>query len=231
VIIPVYNESNNLKSCIEILKNKLDEINRIYEIIIAEDGSTDGTQAIARELTKHHEDIVFLHSDKRLGRGKALNRAFKACNGKILVYMDVDLSTDLKHLLDLILLIEKGANLATGSRILKESNTKRPISREIASRCYNFLARLLFGIPIHDMQCGFKAFDREALLAIIDDIQDDHWFWDTECIIRSYMKGYKIVELPVDWKYKGDTKVHLTNDARDMGTKLIKLRWKLGGLK
>lgn len=223
VVIPVYNEVESLRSCIDILKNALDSTEKEYEIIIAEDGSTDGTRELAEKMVSFDERIILLHSKGRLGRGKALNNAFKLSYGKILIYMDVDLATDLKHLEELISHVENGADFATGSRLLKDSNTNRPQNREIASQGYNFLVRLFFDIPIHDMQCGFKAFKRNALMDILDDIEDNHWFWDTECFIRAHKKGYAIAEFPVVWTHKGKTKVNLLHDAKTMGTKLIKL--------
>jgi len=69
------------------------------------------------------------------------------------------------------------------------------------------------------MQCGFKAFEREALFDILDDIEDKHWFWDTECLIRAYKKGYKIVEFPVKWKDKESSKVNVVRDSAGMGGK------------
>ena len=107
--------------------------------------------------------------------------------------------------------------------MLKDSDTRRPLRREIMSKGYNLLSGLFFGIPISDMQCGFKAFERDALFDILDDIEDDHWFWDTECFIRAYNKGYNVVEFPVTWRHSGATKVNAFKDAKEMGIKLIKL--------
>ena len=102
IVIPAYNEKDRLATCISKLKDSLKTITEDYEIIIAEDGSTDGTNELAEELSKRDAKIVHLHGDKRLGRGKALNRAFKASSGERLIYMDVDLATDLIHLPELI---------------------------------------------------------------------------------------------------------------------------------
>ncbi|MHC1584648.1 MAG: dolichyl-phosphate beta-glucosyltransferase [Candidatus Syntropharchaeia archaeon] len=227
VVVPVYNEVERLERCIERLKPELERISPDYEIIIAEDGSTDGTKELAEKLSKENKNVIHLHSDERLGRGRALNRAFKMSSGDILVYMDADLATDLRHLETLIGCIRDGAHFATGSRMLKGSDTERPMKREIASRIYNFLVRFLFRIHIRDMQCGFKAFERKALFDILDEIEDNHWFWDTECLIRADRKGYRVVEFPVRWRHEGGTKVEMSKDAREMGKKLIKLWWRL----
>lgn len=227
IVIPAYNEESRLREVITRVERALGKITKDYEVIIAEDGSIDGTDRLARQIAKHNRRVVHLHSDERLGRGEALRRAFKRSKGDVLVYMDSDLATDLGHLKELVSCIDDGAQFATGSRLLPDSGTKRSAKREIASRSYNLLVRILFGIPIHDMQCGFKAFEREALFDILDDIEDKHWFWDTECLIRAHKKGYRIVEFPVRWNDKESSKVDFVKDSANMGVRLVRLWWKV----
>ncbi len=227
IVIPVYNEEPRLREVVRRVRKAIEEITKDYEVIIAEDGSTDGTDGLAREIARKNPRVIHLHSDERLGRGEALKRAFKRSKGSILVYMDSDLATDLRHLKELISSIENGAQFSTGSRLLAESDTKRSVKREVASRTYNLLARILFGIPIHDMQCGFKAFERNALFDILGGIEDKHWFWDTECLIRAYKKGYRIVEFPVRWKDEEGSKVNIIRDSAYMGLRLVGLWWKI----
>ena len=228
IVIPIFNGKNALENCVRNVTRSIKEITDNYEIIIAEDGSTDGSDVLADKLAKDDNKIIHLHSDKRLGRGGALNAAFKKSEGDILIYMDVDLATDLCHLSQLIENIKGGADFATGSRMMSGAQCKRPLKREIASQIYNLLARSLFKIPIHDLQCGFKAFDRVSLLNMIDDIENKHWFWDTECFIRGYKNGYKITEFPVIWtQHTKETKVSVSNDGVRMGKNLVKLWWNL----
>ena len=154
LILPAYNEAERLKDTARQVADTLQKITPSFEIIIAEDGSTDGTDKIAEELAKEHPYIKHLHSKERLGRGKALSRAFKSSKGEILAYIDVDLATDLKHLKELINSIrEEGYDFSTGSRMLKESDVKRSFTRLIASRGFNLLTRLLLKSEIKDHQC------------------------------------------------------------------------------
>ena len=228
IVIPAYNEKDRLATCISKLKNSLKTITEDYEIIIAEDGSTDGTNELAEELSKRDAKIVHLHSDKRLGRGKALNRAFKVSSGKILVYMDVDLATDLKYLPELINAIRyEGYDFATGSRMMQTSDVKRSFKRKIASKGFNFLTRTFLKSKLYDHQCGFKAFKREPLFDLLDEVKDDHWFWDTELLVRAQRKGYKIKDFPVKWQHSGTTKVDIFKDVIEMGSCIIRLWWEL----
>jgi len=230
LIVPVYNEANRLQSSIIKVKKALQNLGVCFEIIITEDGSTDGSGKIAEELEHKDPVIKHLHSDRRLGRGEALKRAFKVSTGDVFIYTDIDLSTDLRHLEDLLEAIEKGADIAVGSRLIKGAHVKRPFPRNIASRLYNNLVRLLLRSPLHDHQCGFKAFKRSSVIDIISEVEDKYWFWDTEVIIRAVKQGYSVVEVPVTWTYSRTSKVRLLKDMRYMGINLLKLWWQLGEL-
>lgn len=194
-----------------------------FEIIIAEDGSKDGTDRICEALARKYDFVVHLHSDERQGRGKALNRAFRASKGEILGYIDVDLATDMRHLRELIQSIRDGCDFATGSRMLPQSNVKRPFKRGLASRGFNFLTRTMLGSKLYDHQCGFKSFRREALFKLLDKVKDTHWFWDTELLVRAQRAGYKVREFPVEWKHGGATKVDLMKDIFGMGERIFGL--------
>jgi glycosyltransferase involved in cell wall biosynthesis len=201
----------------------LREITPSFEIIIAEDGSSDGTDKICEGLSKKYDFVVHLHSDERQGRGRALNRAFSTSKGEILGYIDVDLATDMKHLMELIQSIRDGYDFATGSRMLPESNARRPFKRDIASKGFNFLTRMMLGSKLYDHQCGFKSFKRSSLFEIMDTVKDTHWFWDTELFVRAQRAGYRVKEFPVEWKHGGATKVNLVKDIFGMGYQIFRL--------
>ena len=170
--------------------------------------------------------IHLLHSDERLGRGKALNRAIHESKGNIVCYYDVDLATDLQHLPELLGAIREGADIATGSRLMPGSDTVRTGGREIASRSYNFLVRLFLGSRIYDHQCGFKAFRKEYILPILPSIRSSHWFWDTEILVRSQHHGARIREFPVRWRAGKGTTVKV-KDVFEMGSSILRLWWQI----
>jgi len=224
VVLPAYNEAAKIEKTVLITAETLSKIADRFEIIIAEDGSTDGTDRIASMLSKKYAYVIHLHSDARQGRGKALNRAFKAASGEVLCYIDVDLATDMKYLEKLVRAISvDGYDFATGSRIMPESDAKRPFKREFASRGYNHLVRLFLRSKLYDHQCGFKAFRRKALFEILDVVENQHWFWDTELLVRAQHKGYKVLEFPVYWRHGGSSKVNLVKDVGGMGSEIFRL--------
>ncbi len=227
IVFPAYNEGDKLEESVEKTIEAVKEITRSYEIIIAEDGSTDGTDKVASILSKKHSFVGHIHSEKRLGRGNALKNAFRRSKGRILIFMDVDLATDIRHLKALVDSIREGYDFATGSRMLPESKVERNLSRQIASKSYNFMVRTLLGSKVKDHQCGFKAFERDSLFKVLKEVEADHWFWDTEILVRAARKGYKIKEIPVEWKSGRKTKVNLLKDSLNMGGQVLKLWWKL----
>jgi glycosyltransferase involved in cell wall biosynthesis len=225
-VIPVYNDREALTGAIPRSVSTLEAITPDFELIIAEDGSTDGSAELVRSWMEKDSRVRLFHSDERLGRGRALNRAFLAAEGRIVCYYDVDLATDMKHLATLIGAIRSGYDISTGSRLLPESMIQRSRGREIASRGYNFLVRVMLGSRLHDHQCGFKAFSRDRVLAIIPSVKDTHWFWDTEVLVRAEKKGYRICEFPVIWEQGEKTTVR-RHDVWDMGTAVLRLWWQL----
>lgn len=228
VVFPAYNEVAYLEATVEKTTQALKEFTRSFEIIIAEDGSTDGTDKVAAALSKKYPFVRHLHGEKRLGRGTALKNAFKQSSGRILIYMDADLATNIQQLESLVKAVEEeGFDFATGSRLLPESQVERSLTRQIVSKSYNFLIRAMLGSKVRDHQCGFKAFKREALLQLLDAVAARHWFWDTELLVRASRKSYAIKEIPVEWKSPRGTKVRLLKDTFSMGGQAVKLWWRL----
>jgi glycosyltransferase involved in cell wall biosynthesis len=229
VVLPTYNEAGSIETAVEQVMAALGEYGLSYEIIIAEDGSTDGTDKKANMLSqKFAGKVKHIHKEKRMGRGKALENAFNHSSGNILVYMDVDLATDVRHLEELVRSVQvEGYEIATGSRMLNESRVRRSGARSIASRVYNLMVRWLLGSKIMDHQCGFKAFRREPLMQLLTEVEAKHWFWDTEILVRAARRGYRIKEIPVNWKGGSETKVLLLKDSSDMFRQILLLWWHL----
>ena len=229
-VIPVYNDRIALETAMPRSISALEQITPAFELIIAEDGSTDGTAEFVRKKATADPRIRLLHADRRLGRGRALTRAFSDAKGRIVCYYDVDLATDLAHLGELVGAVRGGSDIATGSRLLPSSDVTRTGEREVASRVYNALVRVLLGSRVHDHQCGFKAFNRERILPLLPSVKATHWFWDTEVLVRGQRAGFRVAEFPVMWRTGRTTTVRL-KDVFEMGGAILSLWWQLHGPK
>ncbi|WP_135828044.1 flippase-like domain-containing protein [Halorussus halobius] len=228
VVLPAYNEEATIENTVTKTLDTLGEFlpAGAFEVIVAEDGCDDRTPEIADRMAAEDDRVRHFHSDERLGRGGALNRAFEAADGETLVYFDTDLATDMKHLSELVESVRSGEyDFATGSRWMPGEEADRPAKRDLASRGFNGLTRLFLGSDLRDHQCGFKAFDRTALFDVLDDVGDEHWFWDTEVLVRAQRRGYDVREFAVDWTPKGDSKVDIVRDVFGMGSQIVRCWW------
>lgn len=201
IVIPIYNEEEELTRNITKLHSFAKSELSVYDwsITIADNASSDNSFAEAKKLARSKSLIKCLHLDKK-GRGRAVKKAWRQSASDILIYMDVDLSTDLKSLLPLIHSLEKNYDIALGSRLLTGSRViNRPIKREILSRIYNILIKVFFKVHFSDAQCGFKGVTRNVVDKLIPFIKDDAWFFDSELLIIGEKVGLKIYEEPVRW--------------------------------
>lgn len=226
LVIPVYNDLPALKLAIPETLKLMESEYPDFELIIAEDASTDGSTEYASAWEKKDSRVIHMHRQERGGRGSALSQAARIAKGELFCYFDVDLATDMKYLSSLFTLIDNGYDVATGSRLLPDSDITRSTNREIKSRGYNFLVRLFLGSHLRDHQCGFKAFNRSRLLPLLDKVADNHWFWDTEVLIWAQRKGYRIAEIPVLWREGPGTTVK-SRDIWKMGRSILHLWWSI----
>ena len=230
VVLPAYNEAGTIEETVAVTVETLEGFLEPddFEVIIAEDGCEDETPAIADRLAAGDDRIEHFHSDERLGRGEALNRAFEAATGDTLVYFDTDLATDMRHLEELVESVRSGDyDLATGSRWMPGKEADRPPKRAISSRGYNRLVRTLLDSDLRDHQAGFKAVSRTAFEDLRPDVKDTHWFWDTEMLVKAQRRGYRVKEFAVEWTPKGDSKVDLVRDVLGMGSQILRTAWEL----
>jgi glycosyltransferase involved in cell wall biosynthesis len=213
IVIPVLNEAHVLERSIGTVRGFLARRNETFpyrwRITIVDNGSTDGTQEVARRLSERYPEVEFLHLVQR-GRGRALRAAWLQSTADIVAYMDVDLSTDLHHLPQLIESIARdGYDVATGSRLMSRSRVRRSLRRELISRVYNVLVKLVLHTRFSDAQCGFKAVSREAVERIVPQIEDQSWFFDTELLALAEKQGFRICDIPVLWIEDDDSRVKI----------------------
>ena len=225
IAIPVYNEEEVLPSTIAVLTEFLrNNLSNPWQIVIADNASTDSTRAVSETLCERHPGVNYLRIPQK-GRGRALRTAWLDSRADIVSYMDADLSTDLSHFPQLIRLIESGSHIAIGSRLSKESEVSRGFKREFISRGYNLLINSMFFTGLPDAQCGFKALTRSTAEAIVPNIKNNNWFFDTELLIIAAKRGFSIASVPVKWRDDPTSTVNITGTAIEDVKGLLRLRF------
>lgn len=216
IVVPVLNESATLRKQIETIESYMSKnLPYRYRITIADNGSTDETQVVARTLAQDIPTVRTVRLQER-GRGRALKKVWSESAANILTYMDVDLSTSLDDFLPMIQpLIEGDAGVAIGSRLAKGAKTTRGLKREFISRTYNKIIKWSSHTKFSDAQCGFKAIRRDVAQKFLPRIKDNEWFFDTELLIKTERAGVSIHEQPVSWIEDKDSRVKIVKTATD----------------
>ncbi len=216
IVIPVHNEERVLESSVRTLHEHLERhFSFTIAITIADNASSDGTLDVARALALALPEVQVLHLDQK-GRGRVLRAAWGRSEADVLAYMDVDLSTDLAALGDLLEpLLEGRGDIAIGSRLAPGAQVTRSLRRELISRSYNLILQSCLGAGFSDAQCGFKAGRREVLQRLLGEVEDDSWFFDTELLYLAQRRRIAIHEVPVRWVEDPDSRVALIATARE----------------
>ncbi len=201
IAIPVYNEEQDLSASVVALNNYLTEhfSDFDWKIVIADNASTDKTLSIARKLSGKYSKVSVIHLEQK-GRGRAVKRVWQQDKSDVEAYMDVDLSSDLKHFPPMVRALLRGYDVAIGSRNAYGARVYgRNMLRNITSKAYIVLIKIFFWVHFSDAQCGFKAVTRRVVEKIVPSVLDDEWFFDSELLLLAEKSGYRIYEEPVTW--------------------------------
>ena len=227
VVIPVHNEHAGLAASVARVHRHLSRLPYSFRITVADNASTDGTALVAHRLSHTYAEVRAVYLPEK-GRGRALKQAWATSGAQVLVYMDVDLSTDLNALLPLVAPLLSGhSDLAIGSRLARGSRTLRGPKRELISRGYNLLLRGTLQTGFSDAQCGFKAIRGDVARELLPLVEDTSWFFDTELLVLAERVGLRIHEVPVDWVDDLDSRVDILRTARDDIRGIVRVGWAL----
>jgi dolichol-phosphate mannosyltransferase len=220
IVIPAYNEEKRIKATLESLVNRF---NGSCEIIIVSE-SSDKTDYIVTEFSKNSAVIKLLASSQRLGKGGAFKKGVRNAQGEIVMLLDSDLPVPISDVEKITSLMGK-VDVAVASREVEGTKilVYPPLARVFAGKAFSRIFNTLFNLNVKDTQCGCKAFRKEVLEKVLFNVESNGFEFDAELLFKCKRAGYKIVEVPVTWSYKPDSKLSLFQDTLKMGRGVLKL--------
>jgi len=229
LVVPVFNEEAALEPSIRALAAHLAGMPFSWRVSIVDNASTDRTGEIAAALSEELTGVRLLRLDEK-GRGRALRAAWMASDAEVVAYTDVDLSTDLAALEPLVDAVRTGAgDIAIGSRLAPGSIVTRGAKRELVSRSYNSIIQAMTRAGFSDAQCGFKALRADVARALLPEVENENWFFDTELLLLAEHHGLRIAEVPVAWVDDPTSSVDIRQTAMEDLRGLLRLTRRLLG--
>jgi glycosyltransferase involved in cell wall biosynthesis len=230
VIIPAFNEEKRLGRTLTRIRDYFAAHSAGpggIEIIVVDDGSTDGTARLAEDYAREIPSLRLVSNEENRGKGYSVRHGMLEARGRIALFTDADLSSPIEESEKLLAAIRAGNDVAIGSRALDRSliAVRQSRFRETAGIIFNGFVRLFTGLPFEDTQCGFKAFVRERSRIVFEQQRTERFGFDPEILFLAQRHGLRSVEAPVRWAHDPDTKVRVLRDSLLMFADLICIRW------
>lgn len=230
VVIPVFNEAGRIVPTLETVFAYMQRHHPDYEVLLVDDGSTDGTVALVQQRFEQRSQLRILSYAVNRGKGYAVRFGSVRASGDLVLMTDADLSTPIEELEKMLPVLGQGYDLVIGSRALPQSDIRQrqPFYRESGGKLFNLLVRLIVLPDLHDTQCGFKLFRRDALLPVMNRQHIDGFAFDVEMIALALRCGLKVTEVPVVWINSPTSRVRLGGALRAF-TDLVLIRKRMRG--
>ncbi len=226
VVIPAYNEARRLPPSLRQIEAYLRASDRHSELIVVDDGSTDGTSDAVDRLIGEGLRMHLIRHPKNLGKGAAVRTGVMAATGRLVLFTDADLSTPIADLEPLVSALDNGADVAIGSRAVDRHliEVHQSLHRESMGRIFNKFVQVILLPGIKDTQCGFKAFRTEAARELFSTMITTGFDFDPEILYRARRRGMRNAEVAVHWRNSPDTRVSAVRDSVHMFVSLFRVR-------
>jgi dolichyl-phosphate beta-glucosyltransferase len=227
IVIPAYNEAARIPATLEAVLACVRSRGWSAEIVVVDDGSRDETACIVRGYAAHSPEVRLLENPGNRGKGYSVRNGLLRSLGEIVMFTDADLSAPIEEAEGLFAAIDRGADIAIGSRWLERARQtiRQPLYRQLFGRCFNGVTRAVMGLPFADTQCGFKAFTRSAAQTVFQLQTIDRWGFDPEILFIALKRGYRIEEVPVSWAHDERSRISYLKDGMRMLQDIAIVRW------
>jgi dolichyl-phosphate beta-glucosyltransferase len=233
IVVPAFNEERRLPSLLETLQRDADNVVAaagldLREIVVVDDGSTDRTAAILEDFAGLPSRFRTIHFERNRGKGAAVREGMLGAEASLALMTDVDLSTPLEELGLLTAALDGGADVAIGSRGLRESQVlvHQPAHRELMGKAFNVAVRLLTRVPWRDTQCGFKLFRLDTTRRLFELQRIEGFAFDVEVLVTARRLGLDVAEVPVRWIDNPDTHVGLFTSSATMALDALRIAYR-----
>ena len=224
IVVPAYNEAGRLSASLTALREGLGAQPRAWEIVVANDGSTDATAEIANAVTASEPRVRVLSLPHR-GKGAAVKAGLLAARGEYRFMCDADLSMPVSGIAAFLDPSLGRFDIAIGTREgVQARRIGEPYHRHLMGRLFNGAVQRLALSGVNDSQCGFKMFTREAVEAIFPLVTVDGWAFDLEVLLIARTQGRRVVEVPIEWHYRSLSRVRMVRDGIGMLAELVRIR-------
>jgi len=231
VVIPAYNEAARLPTYLKEVQAYFEGRDESYEVIVVDDGSRDGTADRVREVAAGRAEVTVHALDRNRGKGHAVRAGMARAVGGRRLMADADGATPIGEVARLEAAVSAGADLAVGSRVLRDPSVTRQVRvhRKLSGHVFNFLVRRLGVTSVVDTQCGFKLFRGAVAAALFPEITTDGFGFDVELVMLAERRGYRVVEVAVNWADQPGSKVAVLREGPHMIYEVLAARWRLAG--
>jgi dolichyl-phosphate beta-glucosyltransferase len=228
IVVPCYNEEQRLPRTIELIERYFAGKGVSYELILVDDGSSDGTRKIMEAAAGRNAAVRLEALAQNRGKGRALAEGVATARGAEILVTDADLSTPIEEIDKLRAELDKGAGVAIASRALKGSRVEvsQPIYRVLMGKAFNLLVQAVLLPGIWDTQCGFKLFRADVAHDVFAALTTDGFGYDPEVLYRAARRGVRIAEVPVVWRNSAPTKVSPIKSSFDMFRHVVRIRFR-----
>lgn len=225
-VIPAYNEEKYIEDTVNKVNNFLSKKSDNFEIIAIDDGSADHTHSILLKLSGKISNLKVFKNSKNIGKGYSVRKGVLSAYGKYIVFSDSDLSVPIDELDKFLEYLKKGENVVIGSRAIRGSDIIRGQNfiRKNMGRTFNLLINIFLFKGIKDTQCGFKGFSEEAAKKIFNIQQIDGFCFDAEVLCIAKKLKYKIIEIPVKWINRKDSRVSIVKSSLRMFSDIFRIK-------